>query len=77
VKRSNAFLFLLAFALILAGGIAEAQPYPQRPVQLIIPNIPGSVQDVNARVLSDEIGRIIGGQLVPINKLAEKLGLRK
>ena len=68
MKRSNAFLLLLAFALILVGGIAEAQPYPQRPVQVIIPNVPGSIQDINGRALSDEVGRIIGAQLVPVNK---------
>jgi tripartite-type tricarboxylate transporter receptor subunit TctC len=68
VKHLDAFLLLLFSALVMVGGIAEAQPFPQRPVQLVIPNVPGSIIDINARILSDEIGRIIGIQLVPINK---------
>ena len=68
MKHSNAFLLLLAFALGVFGGAAEAQPFPQRPVQLIIPNVAGSIIDINARILSDEIGRLIGTQLVPMNK---------
>ena len=68
MKRSKAFALLLVLALVLVGGIAEAQPYPQRPVQLVIPNVPGSIIDINARILADEIGRLIGTQIVPTNK---------
>jgi tripartite-type tricarboxylate transporter receptor subunit TctC len=58
VKRVLAWT-LMGFVL-LGAGAATAQPYPSRPVRLVIPDAPGSTADV--------VGRTIGG------KLAEFLG---
>jgi tripartite-type tricarboxylate transporter receptor subunit TctC len=68
MKRISVFLILMSLGLVLTGGIVQAQPFPNRPIQLIIPNVAGSIVDINARVLSDELGRALGGQVVAINK---------
>ena len=59
--------------LVLCGlnsGIptVEAQPYPNRPIQVIIPNVAGSIMDMNARAIASELGKVLGTQVIPINK---------
>jgi len=71
--------FLLALAL---GGFAAAQPYPSRPVKLVIPFPPGGSNDVVGRViaaqLTDRLGQTMvvenspaGGGIVGINATAK------
>ncbi|MBP1697559.1 MAG: hypothetical protein H6Q41_2747, partial [Deltaproteobacteria bacterium] len=36
-------LLLIVYGLGLGVSISVAQPYPNRPIQLIIPNVPGSI----------------------------------
>jgi tripartite-type tricarboxylate transporter receptor subunit TctC len=57
-------VFLWVFGL----SQAFAQPYPNRPIQLIIPNVPGAIVDINARALAEELGKILGTQIVSLNK---------
>ncbi len=66
-------VFVLALLLSVLGlsmslSTAVAQPYPNRNIQLIIPNVPGSVMDINSRALADELGKILGGKIIPLNK---------
>ena len=70
MKRSGVFLVLLLMASGLGAGLPAtfAQPYPNRPIQLIIPNVPGAIVDINARALAEELGKILGTQIVPLNK---------
>jgi len=59
---------LTILGLPLGANWIQAQPYPSRPIQLIIPNVPGSILDINARVLSDELGKLLGTQIVVVAK---------
>ena len=68
MKHFSTFLIVLVAVLVFTGGIGQAQPFPNRPIQLIIPNVPGSIVDVNARTLSDELGKVLGIQVIAINK---------
>lgn len=66
-------IFISILSLVVLGfGIdipmIQAQPYPNRPIQLILPGAAGSILDVMGRLLGDEVGKIIGNQLVPIVK---------
>jgi tripartite-type tricarboxylate transporter receptor subunit TctC len=69
------------FTLVL-GGFAAAQPYPSRPVRLVIPFPPGGSNDVVGRViaaqLTDRLGQTMvvenspaGGGIVGINATAK------
>jgi len=54
--------------LSLTASPAQAQPYPNHAIQLIIPIPAGGGGDVNGRILVDELGRILGQQIVVTNK---------
>ena len=43
-------LIVVVYASDLTTSIVQAQPYPNRPIQLIIPMIPGGVLDVTGRL---------------------------
>ena len=70
MKRTIFIIGLLstAFWLPLLGSILWAQPYPNRPIQLIIPTVAGGFQDIPARALVEVLGRLLGTQVIPINK---------
>lgn len=61
-------LSLVLFGLCLGIATIQAQPYPNRPIQLIIPGTAGSIIDITGRLLADELGKILGTQLIPVNK---------
>jgi tripartite-type tricarboxylate transporter receptor subunit TctC len=63
-----AILCLPILGLALGVNKVKAQPYPNRSIQLIIPNVPGSIMDINSRILSEDLGKILGTQIIPINK---------
>jgi tripartite-type tricarboxylate transporter receptor subunit TctC len=52
----------------LAAAPAYAQSYPNHAIQLIIPIPAGGGGDVNGRILADELGKILGQQIVVTNK---------
>jgi len=69
--KTSIFLFvsiLIVCSFFFAVSPIWAQPYPNRPIHLIIPNVAGSFQDIPARALSEELGKILGTQIIPINK---------
>ena len=61
-------LSLVVFGLSVGIPTIQAQTYPNRSVQLIIPGTPGSIIDITGRLLADELGKILKQQFVPINK---------
>lgn len=58
---------IVAFAAWLATA-AMGQPFPARPVTLIVPAPPGGVVDATARLLSDPLARLLGQPVVVENK---------
>lgn len=59
----------LLAAMLAAPAVARAQAdYPARPVRLIVPFIPGSAPDINARQMAEQIGQRIGQTLVIENR---------
>ena len=63
-----AVLFLMVYGLSLGMMNAHAQPYPNRNIQLIIPYVPGSTGDIKARLLAEELEKIVGTKIIPLNK---------
>ena len=61
-------MLMVVYGASMAISTAQAQPYPNRPIQFIIPIPAGGGGDVNARILIDELGRILGTQIFPVNK---------
>jgi tripartite-type tricarboxylate transporter receptor subunit TctC len=59
---------ILAVHLVLADSTLRAQPYPNRPIQLIIPMGPGTGTDIHGRILAEELKTILKTEIVVINK---------
>ena len=56
------------FFLSLTVTAVHAQSYPNRSIQMIIPIPAGGGGDVNGRILADELGRLLGQQIIVTNK---------
>jgi len=54
--------------LLLATTLAQAQPYPTKPVKIIVPFTPGSATDILARLVGDQLSRALGQPFVVENK---------
>jgi tripartite-type tricarboxylate transporter receptor subunit TctC len=61
-------LALLALTLALLPQAALAQSYPSKPITLIVPFPAGSTTDLVGRILSDELGKAIGQNVVIDNR---------
>ena len=70
MKRSILIGSLLSmfFALSLAVPGAQAQTYPDHPIQLIIPGAPGDGADIAARLFIEEFAKIVNVAVIPMNK---------
>ncbi len=52
-------LALLSFLSFATHYAFAEEPYPTRPINLIVPNPPGGSSDVNARILADSLTKIL------------------
>ena len=55
-------------ALAVSAPITQAQTFPNRPIELVVPLAPGSTTDVAARLLGQRAGETLGTQIVVQNK---------
>ncbi|HUJ90074.1 MAG TPA: tripartite tricarboxylate transporter substrate binding protein [Syntrophorhabdales bacterium] len=62
-----AMLCALGLAM-LAPSVSCAAGYPDRNIQLIIPNVAGAKMDITARLLATELEKILGAKIIPNNK---------
>jgi len=60
-------MFLVGFCSLVALE-AQAQPYPNRNIQLIIPFVAGATGDIKARILAEELEKILGTKIIPLNR---------
>src|SRR5947207_2092140 len=59
---------LLAALLLFASGPASPQPYPVKPVKLIVPFAPGGGSDVSGRFIAQRLSTALGQQVVVENR---------
>ncbi len=58
----------LALAILLAGGAAQAQEWPNRPVRILVGSSPGGGTDAMARAVADRLGPLLKQSVVVENK---------
>jgi len=58
----------LAAVIALAGSAASTQPYPDRPITVIVPYAAGGSSDVLARLLGERLSKALGQQIVVDNR---------
>lgn len=59
---------LLAVLLVLAPALAAAQAYPAKPVKFIVPLAAGGTGDTLARVVSEEMAKLLGQPFIVENR---------
>src|SRR5436190_22847316 len=58
----------LAALIAFAGGAPAAEPYPDRPITLIVPYAAGGSSDVLARLIGERLSKSLGQQVVIDNR---------
>jgi tripartite-type tricarboxylate transporter receptor subunit TctC len=59
---------MLAACAAIAPSAADAQQWPSRPIQVIVPFAAGGSTDVAARLVGQHLSRVLGQQVVVENK---------
>ena len=58
----------LALFLVVGTTLSIAQPYPSKPITLVVPNPPGGFVDASARILSDSLAKVTAQAVVVDNR---------
>jgi len=65
----------IIFYCFINAGVSDthalcifAQHYPDRPIQIVIPNVAGSSMDIGGRMIAAELEKILNANIIPNNK---------
>jgi tripartite-type tricarboxylate transporter receptor subunit TctC len=61
---------LAGAALVVTLAPAAAQPFPNRPITLVVPLPPGGTNDIMARIIGERMTKSLGQQIVVENRAA-------
>jgi tripartite-type tricarboxylate transporter receptor subunit TctC len=64
----HSIIFCSIIAVLAAAPVQAQQRYPERPVRLIVPQAPGSSSDTLARLVTTELSRQLGQQVIVDNR---------
>jgi tripartite-type tricarboxylate transporter receptor subunit TctC len=59
---------LLSAVILLAAGVACAQNYPTKPINMVVPFAPGGASDLVARIISPLLIKELGQQIIVDNR---------
>ncbi|HWL73406.1 MAG TPA: tripartite tricarboxylate transporter substrate binding protein [Burkholderiaceae bacterium] len=62
------FHLVIAAAVASATSVVLAQPYPSKPIRLIVPLAPGSTADIASRFTANELSKVLGQTVIVENK---------
>ncbi len=61
-------IFLFGVSALFSSAVNSAEAWPIKPIKIIVPFSPGSVQDALARSFSNELGAALGEAVIVENK---------
>jgi tripartite-type tricarboxylate transporter receptor subunit TctC len=64
----NKYLYIFCTGALLTTGIAIAQPYPNKPIRLIVPFAPGGGTDITGRAIAMKLTEALGQTVVVDNR---------
>ncbi len=67
MRRAGLIAVVLVLAALVAGAAAD-EPYPSRPVTVVVPFPPGGIADLTARPLAATLERLLRQPFVIVNK---------
>jgi tripartite-type tricarboxylate transporter receptor subunit TctC len=67
-RHSFSYLVLVMLGFYTLAPSASIAAYPDHPIQLIIPYVAGATGDITARMVADELEKILGTKVIPNNK---------
>lgn len=59
---------LILFTLCLSYGWAAEEPFPNRPIKILVPMVPGGVMDLQAKILGERLSEILGQPVIREHK---------
>jgi tripartite-type tricarboxylate transporter receptor subunit TctC len=68
VKNGTWYALAMAASMLVCGAVSAAQPYPTKPVRVIVPYPPGEAPDIIARLLGPIMAERMGQQFVVENR---------
>ena len=68
VNRGLSLVALLLTGIVCSATVIAAEPFPNKPIRLIVPWVPGGFTDIFARNVADQMSRRLGQQIVVENK---------
>jgi tripartite-type tricarboxylate transporter receptor subunit TctC len=66
--RRAGLSLLSAFCLAVMAATAQADPYPTKPIRVLVPYAPGGLTDVVARLFGEQVRKVLGGAVFVENK---------
>ncbi len=63
------FRALMLTALLLASSSAAAQPYPSKPVRIVVPASPGGASDLVGRMVATQLSETLGQPFIVENRV--------
>src|SRR5512141_1786201 len=67
-RRGFAAVLVSSLACLAAPAFAQSEPYPSKPVRVIIPFPPGGVTDSMGRLIAQELSKAWNSPVVPENR---------
>jgi tripartite-type tricarboxylate transporter receptor subunit TctC len=68
MKRTQVIAAALLLLASLAPPARAEDPFPIRPITLVVPLTPGTAIDILARLYADRLSQLLGQQVVVLNK---------
>ena len=69
MKLTYFLLSVIGFTSLLNAGMTQAQPnYPNKPINLVVPQAAGGTNDIVARLIAPAFGEALDGSVVVENK---------